>query len=59
MGRLKKELEKLLTQVFAVKERCFRQNKSMMAMINLQSRGITEEQIVSLSNIVGGNQSRL
>jgi hypothetical protein len=41
IGGLKKERDKLLTQVFAVKEWFFRQNKSMMAMLNLQSRGIT------------------
>jgi hypothetical protein len=41
MGGLKKELNKLTTQVFAVKEICLRQNKSMLAMLNLQSRGIT------------------
>jgi hypothetical protein len=52
IGSLKKELNNLLTQVFAVKEVCFRQNKSMMAMLNLQSRGITEQQIISLSNIL-------
>jgi hypothetical protein len=54
---LRKELEKLLTQLFAIRECCFRQNKSMMAMLNLQSREITEEQIVSLNNILEGNQS--
>jgi hypothetical protein len=51
IGGLKKEQEKLLTQVFAIKECCFRQNKSMMAMLNLQSRGITEEQIISLISL--------
>jgi hypothetical protein len=54
-----KELERLLTQVFALKQLCFSQNKSMMAMLNLQSRGITEEQIISLSNILQRNQSIL
>jgi hypothetical protein len=57
IGGLKKEIEKLLTQVFAIKEYCFSQNKSMMAMSNLQCRGITEEQIISLNNILEGNQS--
>jgi hypothetical protein len=52
IGGLKKELEKLLTQVFTVKECCFRQNKSMMAMLNLQSRGITEDRILYLNNIL-------
>ena len=35
IGALKKELNNLLTQVFAVKEVCFRQNKSMMTVLNL------------------------
>jgi hypothetical protein len=59
IGGLKKERDKLLTQVFAVKEWFFRQNKSMMAMLNLQSRGITEEQIISLNNFLERNQSSL
>jgi predicted RNase H-like nuclease len=56
---LKKELNKLTTQVVSVNEVCFRQNKSMMAMLNLQSRGITEEQIMSLNNFLERNHSSL
>jgi hypothetical protein len=56
---LKKELSSLYMQKYTVDQVCFSQNKSMMAMLNLQSRGITEEQIISLSNILIGNQSRL
>jgi hypothetical protein len=55
VGGLKKELNKLLTQVFAVKEACFLQNKSMMAMLNLQSRGITEDRILYLNNFLENN----
>jgi hypothetical protein len=55
IGGLRKELERLLTQVFAVKQMCFSQNKSMMAMLNLQSRGITEDQIISLNNFLESN----
>jgi hypothetical protein len=55
IGGLRKELEKLLTQVLAVKQVCFSQNKSMMAMLNLQSRGITEEQIISLNQLLENN----
>ena len=51
--QLKKELEKLLTQVFTVKQLCFSQNKSMIAMLNLQNRGITEERILYLNNLSG------
>jgi DNA-binding transcriptional MerR regulator len=57
IGGLKKELNKLTAQVFSVNEICFRQNKSMMTVLNLQSLGITEEQIISLSNILQRNQS--
>jgi hypothetical protein len=39
IGGLKKELNKLTTQVVSVNEICFRQNKSMMAMLNLQAGG--------------------
>jgi hypothetical protein len=30
-------------------------NHNMMAMLNLQSQGITEEQIISLNNFLGNN----
>jgi hypothetical protein len=55
IGGMKNELNNLLTQVFSVNEICFLQNKSMMAMFNLQSRGITEQQIISLSNFLESN----
>jgi hypothetical protein len=52
IGGLRKELEKLLTQIFAVKECCFRQNESMMALLSLRTHGITQEQIISLNNFL-------
>jgi hypothetical protein len=52
IGGLKKELEILFTQVFAVKWLCFSQNKSMMAMLNLQNRGITEDRILYINNLL-------
>ena len=55
IGGLKKELNNLLAQVFAVKEVCFRQNKCMMTMLNLQSRGITEDKILQLNNFLESN----
>jgi hypothetical protein len=55
IAKLKKELDKLLTQVFAVKQLYFSQNKSMMAMLNLRSRGITEDQILQLNNLLENN----
>ncbi|MFL6404156.1 MAG: hypothetical protein ACJ71M_11835, partial [Nitrososphaeraceae archaeon] len=59
IGGLKKERDKLLTQVFAAKQWFFLQNKSMLTMLNLQSLGITEEQIISLNNFLEMNQSSL
>jgi len=55
IGGLKKELNKLTTQVVSVNEICFLQNKSMMAMLNLQSRGITEDRILYMNNILENN----
>ena len=37
IGGLKKELNKLTAEVVSVNEICFRQNKSMMAMLDLKS----------------------
>jgi hypothetical protein len=55
MGGLKRELSRLCQQIFVVKECCFRQNKSMMAMLNLQIRGITEEKILQLNDLLENN----
>jgi hypothetical protein len=55
MGGLKREISTLCQQIFVARECCFRQNKSMMAMLNLQSHGITEEQIISLNNFLESN----
>ena len=58
IGELKKELNKLTAEVVSVNEICFRQNKSMMAMLNLQSRGITEDRILYMNNILENNGSK-
>ena len=55
IGGLKKELNRLTTQILAVDKICFHQNKSMMAMLNLQSRGISEEQILHVNNFLEKN----
>jgi hypothetical protein len=55
IGGLKKELNRLTAQVVSVNEICFHQNKSMMAMLNLQSRGITEDRILQLNNFLQNN----
>jgi hypothetical protein len=40
----------LCQQAFVVNEVCTNQNKATRTILNLQSRGITEEEIISLSN---------
>jgi hypothetical protein len=46
MGGLKKEVSRLCQQVFVVNGVWANQNKAMMAMVNLQSRGISEDRIL-------------
>jgi hypothetical protein len=55
MGGVKKELSRLCQQIFVVNGICANQNKAMMAMINLQSRGITEDRIIQLNNLLDNN----
>jgi hypothetical protein len=55
IGGLKNEVSRLSQQIFVVNTICANQNKAMMAMINLQSRGITEEQIISLNSFLENN----
>jgi hypothetical protein len=50
VGALKKELSGLYLQKFAVNEFCSRHSKAIMALINLQSHGITEEKLTSRNN---------
>jgi hypothetical protein len=54
---MKTEISRLCQQAFVVNEDCTNQNKAMRTILNLQSRGITEEQIISLSNTLQRNQS--
>ncbi len=55
IGGLKKELSRLCQQIFVVNGICTNQNKAMMAIINLQSRGITEDRILQLNNFLESN----
>ena len=50
IGGMKTEISRLCQQAFVVNEVCTNQNKAMRTILNLQSRRITEEQIISLSN---------
>jgi len=52
IGGLKREISRLSQQIFVVNEICTSQNGAMMAMLNLQSRGITEEQILHINNLL-------
>jgi hypothetical protein len=58
IGGLKKEVSRLCQQAFVVNGICANQNKAMMAMINLQSRGITEQRILELNNFLENNRSQ-
>jgi hypothetical protein len=57
IGGLKNEVSRLSQQIFFVNGVWANQNKAMIAMINLLSRGITEGQIVSLNNFLESNKS--
>jgi len=50
---LKKELSALYMQKYTLDQVCSSQNKSMRALINLQSRGITEDQLILSNNHFG------
>ena len=45
---LKKELSRLSWQIYTMNEILGRKNKAVMALLNLQSRGVTEDQILSV-----------
>ena len=46
IGGMKREISRLCQQIFVVNEVWANQNRAMMAMLNLQSRGITEDIIL-------------
>jgi hypothetical protein len=52
IGGLKNEVSRLSQQIFVVNTICANQNKAMMTMLNLQSRGITENRILQLNNLL-------
>ena len=57
LGGLKKQLETLSAQVYTVKEVCSHQNQAMVALLKLKSYGITEEDILNLSNYLERNMN--
>jgi hypothetical protein len=54
-GQLKRELSSLHLQKYAVEEFCSRHSQVIMALTNLKSHGLTEEQIISLNNFLESN----
>jgi hypothetical protein len=44
----KKELSRLAVQIYTMNEILGRKNNAVMALLNLQSRGVTEDQILSM-----------
>jgi hypothetical protein len=56
---LKKELSALSLQKFAINETCSRQSQALITLAKLQSRGVTENQLISLNNFLEINQSSL
>jgi hypothetical protein len=55
IGGMKNEVSRLSQQIFVVNTICTNQNKAMMAMLNMQSRGITEDRILQLNNLLDNN----
>ena len=54
--QLKKELSSLYLQKYAVEEFCSRHSYVIMALMNLKSHGITEQQIISMKNFLANNE---
>jgi hypothetical protein len=54
-GQLKKELSSLYLQKYAVEEFCSRRSQVIMALTNLRSHGIDEEQIMVVNNFMESN----
>jgi len=55
IGALKKELSSLYLQKYAVEEFCSRRSQVIMALTNLRSHGIDEEQIMAVNNFLESN----
>ena len=55
IGVLKKDVSRLSQQILVVNGICANQNQALAALVNLQSHGVTEEQIISLNNFLESN----
>jgi hypothetical protein len=59
IGGLRRELSALNLQKHAISEFCSHHSRGIMALLNLQSHGITEEQIISLKNFLENNGCKI
>jgi hypothetical protein len=55
MGGLKMEVSRLCQQIFLVKSFCANQNQALAALVKLQSHGVTEDNILYLSDFLEKN----
>jgi hypothetical protein len=56
MDGLKKELSALYLQKYTINEFCSRHSQSIMALLKLQTHGVTEYKILYLNNLLGNNR---
>jgi hypothetical protein len=59
LGDSKKQLAALCAQVYTVKQVCSHQNQAIVALVNLQGYGITEDDILNLNNYVERNRHNI
>jgi len=55
IGGMKSEISRLCQQLIMVDGICTNQNKAMRTILNLQSRGITEDRILYMNDILNNN----
>jgi hypothetical protein len=55
-GQLEHELSNLSLQKYAINEFCSRHSQVIIALMNLKSNGITEQQIISMKNFLANNE---
>jgi hypothetical protein len=56
IGGLKRELQRLTLQKYALDQACSRQNQSLINLAKLKSCGVTEGQIISFNNFLESNR---
>jgi hypothetical protein len=54
-GQLKKELSALYLQKYTISQFCSQHSKGIMALLNLQSHGVTEDRLLQLNNFLQDN----